>query len=145
MADLKEDASNDEKGVKKENDDEVFDINKATENFDIVESSENPYYEGMYEVNIENETSTNQNEGADNYQITKNPGHADVEETHLDESNINSEFQSSIIPNKTEQSHCSELEGVYETTENTIMVKKEANVDYNQLSNSDKVVNGTKT
>ena len=31
----------------------VFDINEATENPDIVENNENPYYDGVYDINDE--------------------------------------------------------------------------------------------
>ena len=31
----------------------MFDINEATENPDIVENTENPYYDGVYDINDE--------------------------------------------------------------------------------------------
>ena len=61
-----------------------FEVNKDTEVAAIVEATENPYYTGLNDINLEDNDINERIEGADIVEQTENPYYADVDALHLD-------------------------------------------------------------
>ena len=77
-------AKSKESDKKQEKPSEEFEINKDTERAAIVEATENPYYTGLNDINLEDNDINERIEGADIVEQTENPYYADVDALHLD-------------------------------------------------------------
>ena len=102
MAEINEDNPTGVNCDKKENGVNGFDINEATENATIVQSSENPYYAGMDVIESEAVAANDEIEEADIIQKTENPYYGDMEDMDVEETNINDAIETATILQKTE-------------------------------------------
>ena len=110
MAEINEDNPTGVNCDKKENGVNGFDINEATENATIVQSSENPYYAGMDGIELEAIGVNDEIEETDIIQKTENPYYGDIEDINIEETNSNSAIESATLIQKTENPYYVKLD-----------------------------------
>ena len=121
MAQINELNSPDVKGVTNGNDAKGFEINEAIENSTIVQISENPYYEGLYAMDLEMPAVNDETEEADIIQKTENPYYGDVEIINADETNISKSIEAATILQNSENPYNAKLDDT-DLEDNTVYV-----------------------
>ena len=82
----------DEKCVTQPNDANVFDINNAIESSTVVQSSENPYYVGMYDIPLEVNEINETTDGDSIPHKTENLYYNELDDIDLEGNIINEEI-----------------------------------------------------
>ena len=82
--------------------DKVFDVNRATENATIVQSTENPYYDGVYDIEIDGNNINEAIEDSVVIQNTENPYYGELDDMYLEDDNVDEDIENSVTIQRTE-------------------------------------------